>query len=112
MPLVAAAFVAGAGTEVFSIGWQTALQEHVPGQVLSRVASYDALGSFVALPIGQILAGPVALLFGTRAVVIGGAVLYIGIGLSTLLSRSVRNLGRVVEPEEPVSARPAAAVSA
>lgn len=111
MPLVAAAFVAGAGTELFGIGWQTALQEHVPGEVLSRVASYDALGSMVALPIGQILAGPLALLLGTREVVIVGAVVFIGLGLSTLLSRSVRNLGRVVEPE-PVSARPTAAVSA
>ena len=111
MPMVAAAFVAGAGLEVFGIGWQTALQEHTPGQVLSRVASYDALGSFVALPIGQILAGPLALLFGTREVVIGGAVLYVGLGLSTLLSRSVRNLGRVVEPAA-VSARATAGVSA
>lgn len=110
MPLVAAAFVAGAGTELFGIGWQTALQEHVPGEVLSRVASYDALGSIVALPIGQILAGPLALLLGTREVVIAGAIGYVGLGLSTLLSRSVRNLGRVVEPE-PVSARPTAAAS-
>ena len=111
MPLIAAAFVAGAGQEMFGIGWQTAIQEHIPGQVLSRVASYDALGSFVALPIGQVLAGPLALVFGMREVVIAGAILYIGLGLSTLLSRSVRKLGRVVEPE-PVSARPTAAVSA
>jgi MFS family permease len=50
IPLMALSFVAGAGTEVFSIGWQTALHEHIPNEVLSRVSSYDALGSFVAIP--------------------------------------------------------------
>ena len=32
--LVAAAFVAGAGTEVFSMGWNLAMQEHVPDEML------------------------------------------------------------------------------
>ena len=45
VPLVLAAFVAGAGMEVFSIGWQTAYHEHIPNEYLSRVTSYDALGS-------------------------------------------------------------------
>jgi MFS family permease len=35
VPLVLAAFVAGAGMEVFSIGWQTAYDEHIPNEYLS-----------------------------------------------------------------------------
>jgi MFS family permease len=62
---------------------------------MSRVFSYDALGSFVAIPVGQLLAGPAAELLGVRAVIVGGGVLYALIGLSTLLSRSVRDLERV-----------------
>jgi MFS family permease len=105
--LVVSAALAGAGMEVFGIGWQIALQEHVPGEVLSRVASYDALGSFVAVPIGQILAGPLAAVWGTRDVVVAAAALYIVVGFATLLSRSVRDLERVVvEPD--VSPRRAA----
>jgi MFS family permease len=106
--LVVASFVAGAGMEVFGIGWQIALQEHVPGEVLSRVASYDALGSFVAVPIGQILAGPLAAVWGSRDVVIAAGAIYIVIGLATLLSRSVRDLDRVITEPNEVSPRSAA----
>ena len=93
--LVAGATIAGACIEVFGVGWSTALHEHVPEEMMSRVFSYDALGSFVAIPIGQLLAGPAAHLLGVRTVIVGGAVLYALIGLSTLLSRSVRDLERV-----------------
>jgi MFS family permease len=93
--LVAGAAVSGACTEVFGVGWSTALHEHVPEETMSRVFSYDALGSFVAIPVGQLLAGPAAELLGVRAVIVGGGVLYALIGLSTLLSRSVRDLERV-----------------
>jgi MFS family permease len=94
--LVATAFIAGAGGEIFGIGWQTAMHEHIPSDVLSRVWSYDAFGSFIALPIGQVLVGPLAALWGEREVVVAGAVIYIALGLATLLSKSVRDLERVV----------------
>jgi MFS family permease len=93
--LVTGATIAGACIEVFGVGWSTALHEHVPEEMMSRVFSYDALGSFVAIPIGQLLAGPAAHLLGVRTVIVGGAVLYALIGLSTLLSRSVRDLERL-----------------
>ncbi len=47
--MIVAMFVAGAGTEVFSIGWNLAMQENIEDQMLSRAYSYDALGSFVAI---------------------------------------------------------------
>jgi len=94
-PLIAASFVAGAGSEVFGIGWQTALQEHVPGEMLSRVSSYDARGSIVAIPVGQLLAGPLAAMFGTRPDVVASGALYVVVVGATLLSPSVRNLQRV-----------------
>jgi MFS family permease len=95
LPLIAASFVAGAGSEVFSIGWQTALQEHVPAGMLSRVSSYDMLGSIVAVPVGQLFAGPLAAAFGARPVVVASGVLYVVVVAATLLSPSVRNLQRV-----------------
>jgi predicted MFS family arabinose efflux permease len=93
-PLMVLAFLAGCGVEIFSIGWQTSLHEHVPNEVLSRVASYDALGSYVAIPVGQVTFGPLAAAFGMQDVLLVSAVLYVAIALSTLLSRSVRELGR------------------
>jgi hypothetical protein len=100
LPLVALMFVAGAGTEVFSIGWQTAYQEHVPNEILARVSSYDALGSFVAIPIGQLAYGPLAEMFGVQDVLVVSSVVYVLIALSTLLSKSVRNLARVGSDED------------
>src|SRR5205807_5911917 len=48
--LIAAAFLTGLGIEQFGIAWETSLQEHIPADRLARVYSYDALGSFVAIP--------------------------------------------------------------
>jgi len=94
-PLIAASFIAGAGSEVFSIGWQTALQEHIPGAILSRVSSYDMLGSVVAIPIGQLLAGPLTSVFTARTVVIASGIVYVVVVAATLLSPSVRDLPRL-----------------
>ena len=108
--LVATAFIAGAGGEIFGIGWQTAMHEHIPSDVLSRVWSYDAFGSFIALPIGQVLVGPLAALWGEREVVVAGAAIYITLGLATLLSKSVRNLERA-DIESDVTRTPADAAT-
>lgn len=94
VPLVVLGVLAGAGIEVFEIGWQTAMQENVPTASLSRVASYDALGSFVTVPVGQILAGPIALWLGTTQVAVAGGVLAGIVMLAMLGFRSVRDLRR------------------
>ena len=105
VPLMIAAFVAGAGIEVFGIGWNVTMQENIDGSLLSRASSYDALGSFVAIPLGQMLYGPLGEAVGARPVIIASAVLY---GLTVLLvlsSRSVRDMRRAVEPAvEPATA--------
>ena len=92
------AFVAGLGLEVFGVNWITALQQHIPRQVLSRVSSYDALGSFVFIPLGLVIAGPLAARLGVTETLW----LFLAIGLisvgGALLSRDVRTLRRVDEP--------------
>jgi hypothetical protein len=40
--------------------WFTVFQQQVPERAQSRVASYDTLGSFVLVPVGTALVGPVA----------------------------------------------------
>jgi len=40
--------------------WFTVLQQQVPEHAQSRVASYDTLGSFVLMPVGMALVGPLA----------------------------------------------------
>lgn len=96
--LMVTAFVAGAGIEVFSIGWNLAMQENVEERMLSRAYSYDALGSYVAMPVGQLVYGPLGDAFGTRDVLLWSAVAFAVISLLTLASRSVRTLDRPLDP--------------
>jgi MFS family permease len=95
LPLMVAAFVAGAGVEVFSIGWSVTMQENIDESVISRAYSYDALGSFVAIPVGQMLFGPLGEAFGERPVLLTSAVVYGVTVLLVLSSRSVRSMRRV-----------------
>jgi MFS family permease len=92
--LVILAFVAGAGVEVFNMGWNLAMQEHIEDGMLSRAYSYDALGSFVAIPVGQLMFGPLGDAFGFEAVLVVSGIAVTAISLVTLLSRSVRILDR------------------
>jgi MFS family permease len=92
--LVVASFVAGAGMEMFGIGWNVAMQENVDDEMLSRAYSYDALGSFVAMPVGQLIYGPLGELFGYREVLLVSGVLYAVVALASLSSRSVRDMRR------------------
>ncbi len=101
--LIACAFIAGAGIEVFGIAWNLAMQENIEDDMLSRAYSYDALGSFIAMPVGQLLYGPLGEAFGYREVLLWSGVAYAAIALLTLTSRSVRTLERQTAAE-PVSA--------
>ena len=97
--LVLATFIAGAGTELFNMGWNLAMQEQVPDEMLSRAYSYDALGSFAAMPVGQVLFGPLAVAFGfTDVLVVSGAVYAVVCGL-VLLSPEVRRLARAPQAD-------------
>jgi len=55
---------AGIGLSVHITLWFTVFQREIPEQAQSRVSSYDALGSFVLIPIGMALAGPVSAVIG------------------------------------------------
>lgn len=98
--LLLAAFVAGAGIEVFGIGWSLALQENIPEDKLSRAFSYDAVGSFAAIPVGQLLYGPLGERFGLARVLAVSGVVYLLVAFLPLLSRSVRHLQRAPLAEE------------
>jgi MFS family permease len=84
--------VAGVESGLFMVTWETALARHVPPAALSRVSSYDWMGSLALLPVGYIAAGPLASVFGARTVLgVGGAIGVVATSL-TLLPRSTREL--------------------
>ena len=90
--LLPAAFVTGFAMEQFAIAWDTSIQEHIPPDKLARVYSYDALGSFAAIPFGQVAAGPLAEAFGVRTALLGAAAVSTLAVIGMLASRSVRTL--------------------
>ena len=92
---VAACVVGGAGIALFDVWWGAALAQRVPGHLLSRVSSFDWMGSLALLPIGFLLAGPAADALGATEVLLGGATLAaIAIALP-LFNGETRNLERV-----------------
>jgi MFS family permease len=99
-----AMLVNGVSADVFEVLWQTALQQHVPHDKLSRVTSYDALGSFVLNPLGLLAIGPVAGVSGVTATLIGAGILVTAGNVLALGSRSVRTLPASPEPAGPAAA--------
>jgi hypothetical protein len=97
LPLAAVcafAFAAGVGIETFGVLWETSLQQEVPQEKLSRVSSYDALGSFVLIPLGLAAAGPVAEALGTSETLWIAFAVNTGITIAVLGVPDVRNLRR------------------
>jgi MFS family permease len=72
---VIAAFIAGVSLDVFAVLWETALQQKVPREALSRVSSFDWLGTFALSPIALGIAGPLVVAFGLSTVLWGAALL-------------------------------------
>jgi MFS family permease len=68
--------LAGIGLAVHWALWSTVFQQHVPEHARARVSSYDALGSFVLVPLGTALAGPVSNLVGIESALLIAAGVY------------------------------------
>ena len=86
--------MAGIGAESFGILWDTTMQQEIPQDRLSRVYSYDALGSFALIPLGLAVAGPVAEAIGTGRTLAIAGLISLTATLSVLFVRDVRTLER------------------
>lgn len=105
-PLLAAfpAFALGGfGVGVFMVFWETALAEHIPPHLLSRVAAYDWLGSMALVPLAYLLAGPLGESLGGPEVLLAGALFGVLVELALLFVPGVWSLK---------SGRPASVVEA
>lgn len=88
----------GVGLGLFGVWWETALAQRIPPHLLSRVSAWDWMGSLALLPLGYLLAGPVAAVLGAPEVLIGGGLLGMVVMALALLPRTVRTLTRIEEP--------------
>jgi MFS family permease len=84
----------GVGVTLFFTLWEVSLQEHVPGDALSRVSSFDYLSATALMPVGTALAGPVAAALGTRPALLGMTAVGVACALAFLAVPQVRDLPR------------------
>jgi len=80
--IVASAIVWGVSLVGFGVLWETALQRHVPRELMGRVSSVDWFGSIALGPLGPLMA---AALVAT----IGPAPLFVAAGIVNLLGCAV-----------------------
>jgi MFS family permease len=71
--VVIAGAVGMLGVLVLNTNWDTAIQQVVPNELLSRFRSYDFLLAFVAMPVGYAIAGPLESTFGAGKVLVASA---------------------------------------
>jgi MFS family permease len=95
--LVAALIDGGSGT-VFNVFWFTALQREVPAEELSRVSSWDYVGSLGLQPIGLAASGPIAAAVGMSATLYVAAGLFVVLLGAVLAVPAVRNFTDEREP--------------
>ena len=100
--------LAGVSIGFFVAVWQTTMQQHVPPDALSRVSAWDWLGSFALLPLGLVLAGPVADQIGVSTTFWISAGWCAASTAVVAALPSIRNLRRIEEPDVGPEAQPVA----
>jgi predicted MFS family arabinose efflux permease len=112
LPLVCAcAFGAGLAVEVMMVQWTVALARHIPPDKLARVSSYDAVGSTMTMPVGALVAGPLAAAIGVSATQYAAVLLILASSALALIPRQIRAIrsGAAVAPEPVAADQPAGA---
>jgi MFS family permease len=89
--IIPVAVVDGAAASLFNAWWFTAQQTEVPAAELSRVSSWDYLGSLVFEPAGLVAVGPVALAIGVSSTLYASAVIGVLLAAGVLLVPEVRD---------------------
>ncbi len=98
--VIVCALATGFGWALMGVYWETSLARHIPPYALSRVSSYDWMGSLALLPVGFAIAGPLAAVFGARTVLGVGSAIGLVLLLLALVPRSTRELGAAPSAEQ------------
>jgi hypothetical protein len=99
------AFLFGIVLDLWSTLWYTAIHRKVPQEALSRVSSFDALGSLIFKPIGLAIAAPLAALMGRDNLLYLLAFISVAAIVLPLFSSEVRNMSFEDLPKDQVSPR-------
>jgi predicted MFS family arabinose efflux permease len=109
----------GIAIEMMMVQWNVVMARYIPADKLARVSAYDVLGSVMSMPIGALLAGPIASAIGVSNTQYAAAAMILATSGLTLLSRDIRTrhaddtpmavaIADAVVPTEPSPALPSA----
>jgi hypothetical protein len=91
-------FLTGIGFAFGGAIWDSTLQRFVPEHALSRISSFDWLGSVALNPLGYALIGPLAVAFGTEEMLLIAGALNIVTCVGVVLIPSVYSLRASAAP--------------
>jgi hypothetical protein len=74
----------GASIGIAGTLWETTVQRNVPAEALSRVSSYDWMGSTVLRPLGLVIVGPIAEAVGLKETLLAAFALTLTSSLTLL----------------------------
>jgi len=92
-----AALALGIMLEIMMVQWTVTMARNIPPDLLARVSSYDVLGAVGAMPVGALVAGPLAAAIGVSATQYGAVALILLASALALIPRDVRSM-RAAEP--------------
>jgi MFS family permease len=101
--VVAAGALSAAGVMAADTIWESTLQTGVPGDVLSRVSSYDWFGSIMINPLGFALIGAVSGAVGVAPVLVAAMAVQVLVRGGLLASRPIRGVRRPEPTAVPAS---------
>ena len=99
--LMLAAVLAVSSIAIGNALWDTMLQQHIPVESISRVSALDWMISLVFMPLGYVLAGPLAEAIGLDLTLALAAGTGLAANIGLLLVPSVRNLRRIEAAADP-----------
>jgi MFS family permease len=85
-------FALGALSEVMMVQWTVQMATRIPSDKLARVSSYDAFGSLAAMPLGALIAGPLAGRIGVPRTQFAAAAVMFTASAFTLIPRDIRTI--------------------
>jgi len=86
------AFALGVAIETMSVVWTVTMAAKIPADKLARVSGYDGLGSMMGMPVGALVAGPLAAGIGVSATQYGAAAITLIASALALIPRDVRTM--------------------
>lgn len=102
--IILTALIEGVVGSFFNAVWFTAMQKSVPTDEISRVTSWDAVGSYALQPVGLALVGPLAVFIGVSTTLYGAGAIFLLITVGVIAMPSVWNFeGGDASESSPVS---------